>query len=98
MRSLIYLSCWDNCCSSVRISILLCQFFNSSLLYSFDLSFFLFTSSGGVEMWLRYIRFELDHGDANRVGNLHYRAKLALDSQLADEFLTQYTLMQLTSS
>lgn len=48
-------------------------------------------------MWLRYVRFELDHGEAGRVGNLHYRAKLTLNAILAEQFLTQYTLLQLKS-
>lgn len=48
-----------------------------------------------TDVWLRYIQFELVHGDASRVGNLHYRAKLTLDSALTDRFLTQYTLLQL---
>ena len=61
------------------------------------LTLFLCLSLFGVytEVWLRYIRFELDHGDASKVANLHYRAKLTLEPVLAEQFLTQYTLLQL---
>ena len=47
------------------------------------------------DVWLRFIKFELDHGEASRVGNLHYRAKLTLDPVPVERFLTQYTLHQL---
>lgn len=48
-----------------------------------------------IEIWLRFIRFELERGDPTRVGNLHHRAKMTLDRTLSDEFLVQYTLLQL---
>ncbi|EFX76504.1 hypothetical protein DAPPUDRAFT_226035 [Daphnia pulex] len=47
------------------------------------------------EIWLRFIRFELERGDPTRVGNLHHRAKMTLDRTLSDDFLVQYTLLQL---
>ncbi|KAI9563663.1 hypothetical protein GHT06_011127 [Daphnia sinensis] len=47
------------------------------------------------EIWLRFIRFELERGDPTRVGNLHHRAKKTLDRTVADDFLVQYTLLQL---
>ncbi len=49
------------------------------------------------EVWMHYIRFELENaaGDANRVAQLHYRAKLSLNAGAVDQFLEQYTLLQL---
>lgn len=47
------------------------------------------------EIWLAYIRFELERGGPDRVAHLHYRAKLTLSTGVVDQFLTQYTLMQL---
>lgn len=61
---------------------------------NFDSACLLF-GQNDIDVWFRYIRFELDHGEALRVGRIHNRAKSMLDASLVEKFLTQCLLLKL---
>lgn len=44
--------------------------------------------------WIEYIGLELEEGDSEMVGKLHWRAMKALSGANIEEFVTKYTLLQ----
>jgi len=61
---------------------------------NFDNACLLF-GQNNIDIWFRYIRFELDHGEALRVGRIHNRAESILDASLVDQFSTQCLLLKI---
>ncbi|KAI0239823.1 hypothetical protein LSAT2_009429 [Lamellibrachia satsuma] len=52
--------------------------------------------SSDTDLWLDYIRLETRHknGSPENAGNIHWRALKALDEELVQTFVSEYTLMQ----
>ena len=48
------------------------------------------------DLWLNYIRLEMNHqnGSPEKAGNIHWRALKALNDELVQTFVSEYTLMQ----
>lgn len=47
-----------------------------------------------TSVWIDYIAFEMKHGDPKKIGEIHRRAVKTLEPELADSFISQYTLMK----
>lgn len=48
-----------------------------------------------ADLWLKYIQFETDSGDPLKVGDIYNRAKMTLEPNAADEFITKHTELRL---
>ncbi|KAI4494977.1 hypothetical protein M0804_001178 [Polistes exclamans] len=46
------------------------------------------------KVWIDYIIFEMKHGEAKKVGEIHMRAVKTLDAALTDTFITEYALIK----
>lgn len=51
--------------------------------------------SDNYEIWLKYIKFETDHGNAKNVPSIYRRAIAVLKKELVDEFIKEHTLLKL---
>lgn len=53
-----------------------------------------------TDIWIDYIKMEMNHPNGNPLGcgKLHWRAKKQLRSDLVDEFISHYVLLQTVSS
>ena len=47
-----------------------------------------------TDLWLDYIKLELNDGDPNVVSKLHWRAMKSLSGDSVEEFVTKYALLQ----
>ena len=47
-----------------------------------------------ADLWMNFIKFELQSGDPLKAGELHWRATKCLDSENAEEFSRRYALLQ----
>ncbi|XP_017885993.1 U3 small nucleolar RNA-associated protein 6 homolog [Ceratina calcarata] len=50
-----------------------------------------------TSVWMEFIKFEMKHGDPIKVGELHRRAVQMLESELVDSFLSEYSLLKVSS-
>ncbi|KAK2181513.1 hypothetical protein NP493_395g00005 [Ridgeia piscesae] len=52
--------------------------------------------TNNTDLWLDYIRLEMSHknGSPENAGSIHWRALKALNEELVQTFITEYTLMQ----
>lgn len=47
-----------------------------------------------TDCWMEYITFELKYGDPTKISNIYNRAVKTLNSQLSDNFITEYALVK----
>jgi hypothetical protein len=47
-----------------------------------------------ADVWMEYIKFEQERGDANRVSEIYMRAMKSLDPVYTDSFVTEFSLLK----
>ena len=47
-----------------------------------------------TDVWIDYITFEMKHGDARKVTEIHARARQTLEPALSDVFISEYSLLK----
>lgn len=47
-----------------------------------------------ADVWMEYIKFEQERGDAKRVSDIYMRAVKSLDTVCADSFVTEFSLLK----
>ncbi|XP_058799936.1 U3 small nucleolar RNA-associated protein 6 homolog isoform X2 [Phymastichus coffea] len=47
-----------------------------------------------TDVWIKYIIFEMKHGEATKVSNIYDRAKKMLKPKLTDDFINEYSMIK----
>jgi hypothetical protein len=56
--------------------------------------FFCYMWSYLTDVWMEYIKFEQERGDARRVSEIYMRAVKNLDPTCTDSFVTEFSLLK----
>lgn len=47
-----------------------------------------------TDVWMKYITFEMKHGEISKVSSIYDRAVKTLKRKLSDDFMTEYSLIK----